>query len=164
MGAQWLRVRARLQVSNDYPGRKMIQFSGNGAQSEINPLIMAGRWGEGWAPHIGEGHVLSTGHGQGMNPTMPPMISFSLPETIPPPSCIFLLNIRPRLDHFGVWGKEGERTLSLLCLFIVMYSWVIYLPHAENTHRDRESSFPWEESCASYLGTYKSYNAQAFCS
>ena len=53
MGAQWLRVRARLQVSNDYPGRKMIQFSGNGAQSEINPLIMAGRWEEGKRPILG---------------------------------------------------------------------------------------------------------------
>ena len=51
MGAQWLRVRARLQVSNDYPGRKMIQFSGNGAQSEINPLIMSGRWS---APYWGD--------------------------------------------------------------------------------------------------------------
>ena len=49
-----LRVyRARLQVSNDYPGRKMIQFSGNGAQSEINPLIMAGRWEESERPILG---------------------------------------------------------------------------------------------------------------
>ena len=33
--------------------------------------------------------------------------------------------------------------MSLLCLFIVMYSWVIYLPHAENTQTQRSrEQFP----------------------
>ena len=52
------------------------------------------------------------------------------------------------------------------CLSLYRYVFMgdIFTACREHTHTDRESNFPWEESCASYLGTYKSYNAQAFCS
>ena len=84
------------------------------------------------------------------------MISFSLPETFRHQLRIFKFNIRPRLDHFGVRRKERKHCPSF---FSISYRYIFMgdiftARRTHNTHRNRESTLPWEESCAYYLGTY----------